>query len=377
MAKPIIFVIGASGNIGSATIQALSTKYADKLEIRAGVRNPDKLTKLNCLSPQLSRQKWGQKEKLKETLKGVDALFIVTAGGISLSLLCSHFEMANLLSLSLEHQAMSEVYHTSPLAKYADKLEIRAGVRNPDKADKIKLPGVTIVQQKWGQKEKLKETLKGVDALFIVTPGVENRGPWPLQSREAAKETDVKFILVVSVLTNSLTDTIFGRQFTELEGKVSSLGVPYAFLRLPLFVDNKLGIQRYHSGPVYLLWSLSPDKPFTPVVVEDAGNAAAVILSDYTKHTNKTYSVVSDRYTHSDLAKAFTEGSRKRIKYVQVPYDACKRRFLGKGYPEWQVDGILEIFKLIDNDSCPPVNNQADLSVYKTLTGEEPTSIKA
>ena len=284
MAKPIIFVIGASGNVGSATIQALS-------------------------------------------------------------------------------------------AKYADKLEIRAGVRNPDKADKIKLPGVTIVQAEMGAKEKLKETLKGVDALFIVTPGVENRGPLAIATAEAAKEADVKFILVVSVLTNSLTDTIFGRQFTELEGKVSSLGVPYAFLRLPLFVDNNWGSKDTIQGQSTFYGPVSPDKPFTPVVVEDAGNAAAVILSDYTKHTNKTYSVVSDRYTHSDLAKAFTEALGREIKYVQVPYDAAKQAFLGKGYPEWQVDGILEIFKLIDNDS--PVTNQADLSVYKTLTGEEPTSIKA
>ena len=42
MAKPVVFVIGASGNIGSATVQALSVKYSGKVEIRAGVRNPDK-----------------------------------------------------------------------------------------------------------------------------------------------------------------------------------------------------------------------------------------------------------------------------------------------------------------------------------------------
>ena len=46
MAKPVVFVIGASGNIGSATVQALSAKYSDKVEIRAGVRNPDKADKL-------------------------------------------------------------------------------------------------------------------------------------------------------------------------------------------------------------------------------------------------------------------------------------------------------------------------------------------
>ena len=46
MAKPVVFVIGASGLIGSATVLALSAKYSDKVEIRAGVRNPDKADKL-------------------------------------------------------------------------------------------------------------------------------------------------------------------------------------------------------------------------------------------------------------------------------------------------------------------------------------------
>ena len=284
MAKPVVFVIGASGNVGSATIQALSTKYADKLEIRAGVRNPDK-------------------------------------------------------------------------------------------ADKIKLPGVTIVQAEMGAKDKLKETLKGVDALFIVTPGAENRAPLSIATAEAAKEAGVKFILAVSVPIASLTDTIIGRQFSELEGKISSLGVPYTFIRLPHFIDNNWGFKDTIQSQSAFYSPINGDKSFTAVVVEDAGNAAATILSDYTKHTNKTYTVVSDRYTDNELAKAFSEVLGKEIKYIQVSYDATKQAFLGNGYPEWEVDSLLEIFKLIDNDA--PEINQSDLSVYKTLTGEEPTSVKA
>ena len=283
MAKPIIFVIGASGNIGSATIQALSTKYADKLEIRAGVRNPDK-------------------------------------------------------------------------------------------ADKIKLPGVTIVQAEMGAKEKLKETLKGVDALFIVTAGgVENRVALALTTAEAAKEADVKFILVISA--PSLEDTIIGQQFANFERKVSSLGVNCAFIQLSFFVDNNWGLKDTIQGQSAIYSPVNPDKPFTAVVVEDAGNAIAAILSDYTKHTDKTYHIASDRYTYNDLAKAFSETLGREIKYIQVPYDAARQGMLGKGLPQWQVDGLLEMFKLIDNDS--PVTNQADLSVYKTLTGEEPTPMKA
>ena len=51
MAKlAVVFVIGASGNIGLATLQALSSKYADKLEIRAGVRDPEKADKVKAIA---------------------------------------------------------------------------------------------------------------------------------------------------------------------------------------------------------------------------------------------------------------------------------------------------------------------------------------
>ena len=41
-----MFVIGASGKVGSATVQVLPSNYTDEVEIHAGVHNPDKAEKL-------------------------------------------------------------------------------------------------------------------------------------------------------------------------------------------------------------------------------------------------------------------------------------------------------------------------------------------
>ena len=283
MAKPVVFVIGASGNIGQATIQALSSKYADKLEIRAGVRNPDK-------------------------------------------------------------------------------------------ADKLKLPGVTIVQAQMGDKDTLINTFKGVDALYIVTPATSNRAALTIHTAEAAKEAGVKFILVVSIPTAGLTDTIFGQQLSEIETNVSQFGVPYSFLRLPFFVENNWGFKDPIKNDSTIYSPVDPTKPFNAVVVDDAGKAGAVILANYTKHFNTTYTISSDRYTNDDLAKIFSEALGHQIKYVRIPYEAAKQAFLKIGTQEWQVDGLLELFKLVDNSSDA---FNTDLSVYKTLAGEEPTSIKS
>lgn len=261
-------------------------------------------------------------------------------------------------------------------SKYADKVEIRAGVRNPESADKLKgLSGVTLVAAEMGgDRDKLVSTLKGVDALFIVTPGTKARAELSIATAEAARDAGVKFLLVVSVLTADLTDTIFGAQFTKLESTISGLGVTYAFLRLPLFTDNYWGFKDTIKSQSAFYNAIDPSKPFTPVLVADAGNAAAAILTNPTGHANRTYNLVSDRHTLSEVAAIFSEALGRQVQYVQVPFEAAKQALLQIGFPEWQADGVLELDKLINGGS--PVTNQGDLGQYTAITGEKPTDIR-
>ena len=284
MAKPVVFVIGASGNIGLATLQALSSKYADKLEIRAGVRNPEK-------------------------------------------------------------------------------------------ADKVKaIAGVKVVKATQGDEAQLLTAFSGVTSLYIVVPGVENRAELSIKTAEAAKEAGVKHLVVLSALTTEHKDTVFGKQFTKIEGAISKLGVPYTFLRLPLFVENYFGFKETIEKMSTIITPVNPSKSFTPVVVGDAGKAAAAVLADPSKHASKTYVIVSDRHTHNDVAKAFSEALGKEITVTTSTYEEAKKFMMGLGFPEWQVDGILEVYKLIDSGSS--TTNQENLSNFKDITGEEPTNLK-
>ena len=261
-------------------------------------------------------------------------------------------------------------------AKYSNEVEIRAGVRNPEKADKLKnIPGLTVVQATMGDKENLKTTLRGVDALYIVTPGVQNRTHLTVATAEAAKDAGVKHLLVVSVNIARLANTIFGGQFNEIEDEIGKLEVPHTFLRLPYFVDNFWGFkdQIVNEGTIY--YPIGPEKLFTPVVVEDAGKAGAAILAHPSKHAGKTYNLVSDRITFGDIATTFSDALGKQITYTHITYEAAKKSFLELGFPEWQINGILEQFKLFDSGA--PETNTANLSDYETITGGKPTTVKA
>ena len=223
-----------------------------------------------------------------------------------------------------------------------------------------------------GDEKKLGETLKGVHALYIVTPTTENRAQLTIATARAAKEAGVKHILVVGGASAEMKDTIIGQQLFEIESAVSQLGVPYTILHLSLFVDNYFAFKDSIKGQGAIYCPVDGTKPFPAVVVADAGKAGAAILVDPTKHANKTYTIISNVHTYNDVAAAFSEALGKTVTYNRMPYDTAEQAFLGMGVPDWQVEGLLKMYKMIDSGS--PFVNEGNL---QEITGEQPTSLKA
>ena len=260
--------------------------------------------------------------------------------------------------------------------KYSGTLNILAGTRDTasEKVASLRsLPGVTILHADMNNKEGLRDLLTGVTSLFIVTP--TNGFRLAIGAAEVAKASGVKHILTVSVLTVELTDTIYGKQYGELESSVKHLQIPYTFIRLPPFVDNYWAYKR----PIQQNSSFStpgdPTKPFSAVVVEDAGKAAAAIMAEPEKHYGKTYKLISNRHTLNELAAAFSQALGKNVKYERISYNDCRRRLVEVvGFSEEDADGILEIYRLTDEE-CPMVDDP-EMSHFNQITGEKPTSLK-
>ena len=258
--------------------------------------------------------------------------------------------------------------------KYASKVEIRAGVRNPDKADRLKaIAGISVVKAEMGSAE-LKSTLQGVDTLFIVTPGAENRAELVISTAKSAKEAGVKHQVLVSALIADRQDILFGRQFTEIETSVKALGVTYTMLRVSVFFENNLRFKDMIKSQGTIYYPVDPSKTLSTASVGDIEKAAAAILVNPANHANKTYTIISDLHSYGDVAAAIGEALGKTVTYNQVSYDAATQAFLGKGVPEWRVGGLMEVCKLINNGD--PVMSTTESSDYNLIAGEQPTSLK-
>jgi len=74
---------------------------------------------------------------------------------------------------------------------------------------------------------------------------------------------------------------VFGCQLSEVEDKVSKLGVPYTFIRPNFFMKNyHLYFKTSIVEQATIYFPVDPDTQFMPIAVNDIGKASTVILAN-------------------------------------------------------------------------------------------------
>jgi len=76
--KPIALITGATGKVGFATCKAINNRFSLYLEVRGGIRNPLKATKLSILE-KIQQVKFDTTDQtsLREALRGVERMFLI------------------------------------------------------------------------------------------------------------------------------------------------------------------------------------------------------------------------------------------------------------------------------------------------------------
>jgi len=255
---------------------------------------------------------------------------------------------------------------SSLVKRHGNKLNIYAGVRDPGTFQKME--GVEVVQADMGKPEELTEVLKDFDRVFIVTPGHEDRTKLVLNALDACKNASIEYALILSIPTVE-TDTIFGKQCKPIEQAAKKSGLNgYSIIRLPLFIDNHFMNVKSIKEKETFSDPRNAYKLHTPVAVSDVGKASADLLAKPRKHYGKTYTLVMPPFNLIDFSKAISKAVGKQVLVTTVTYQQAKEAFLEMGFPEWQTDGILELYKSIDEGKPGTLYKQR--GDIKLITGE-------
>lgn len=238
----------------------------------------------------------------------------------------------------------------SLVERHGSQVDIYAGVRDPTKFEAMN--GVTVVKADMGDTDSLTQLLQqyNFERVFIVTPGHQDRTKLVLNAVEACQASaSVKFVLFLSVPTVD-TKTIFGEQCKPIEqaAKKSSFKGGFTTVRLPLFIDNHFAHVKDIKEKNTFFDPRNPYKLHTPVAVSDVGKAAADILAKPRKHYGRTYTLVMPPFSLMDLCRAWSKALGKQVLVTTVSYERAKEDFMALGFPEWQANGVMELYKSID-----------------------------
>lgn len=259
------------------------------------------------------------------------------------------------------------------LLKNVPANQIKALVRDEQKAKSLIDKGVTITIGDYENKLALNNAMQGVNKVLLVSGLDENRLEQHKNVIDAAKTAGVERIVYTSVamedVSSSVMKDFMGSHF-QTEDYIKESGLSYTLMRNSLYMD---------VIPMFI-----GEKPNETGVVLPAGNgkvafalreemaeALANVLIDDT-HTNKVYNITNaEAYSFSDVAGALSELYGKEIAYTSPETDDFAAQLKEYGVPEFVIQLTVGFATDIKNNLLNIVSNDLE-----SILNRKPTTLK-
>ena len=246
-----------------------------------------------------------------------------------------------------------------------------AGVRdaspdNPKNAPLLAMSGISLAQADMSKPETLAPAIAEGSTVFVATPGHIDRTALTQAAVQAAVAAKAGHIVVVSLpVVTVAKSTIFGDQFKSIEAAVKSSGIPFTLVRLPMFMDNVLGQPIKDMSSVFM--PVVADQDMSSISVRDIGCGVANVLQTPEKYAGRTLNLAGVTTNFTATVAAYSKVLGRTINYTQVPPEAAKASMMGAGWPEWQVDGVLELMALVNEKDPSGLIPKADDNTFEVL----------
>ena len=233
---------------------------------------------------------------------------------------------------------------------------VRALVRHPDKL--AATPGVEVAIGDFDDADSLAAALVGVDHAYLVGASSPDQVSQEAAFIDAAVAAGVEHIVALSVIgadSPGVEALRFGAAHQRVEAALTGAAIEHTLLRPNGFFQNLLGQAAAISGANAIFSPLSPAAGVSYVDVEDIAAVAALALTE-PGHTGKAYTLTGpEALTDDEIAVRFTQVLGRPIAHTQVPLEATKEALAGSGYPQWNVDGLAELFAFYETGGAAGV----------------------
>jgi uncharacterized protein YbjT (DUF2867 family) len=228
-------------------------------------------------------------------------------------------------------------------ALLASGAEVRAVVRNPEKAAVWKARGVELATADYDDAAALEVAFRGVEGAFVMIP--PNFAPSPDLRESKATIAAIARALETARPPKAVYLSSIGAQQTSglglitalhlLEEAFAALPIPGAFLRAGWFMENCAWDLRAAQEQGKLFSYLQPlDREFPLVATADIGKVGADALRQSWKGNRFIEVAGPHRCSPSEIAATFESVLGRRVEAAAVPRDTWVKTFVAQGTPE-------------------------------------------
>ena len=220
---------------------------------------------------------------------------------------------------------------------------VRAFVRNEEKAQSLKDAGAEIYVGDLDKGETIDAALDGVDKVYFCTWNGPTAAAQGKNIVEAIKRVGTKpFVVRHSAFGADNSELI--QQINEVDDSLDESGIPWTRIKPTFFMQNLMmaSTSIQSDGNIYWDWA---DGKVGMIDIRDVAECALGALTGKAEQGKEYILTGRESISMHDVADSFSKTLGKEVNYVAVPHEVSKESMMGMGFPEFIVDGYIELSK--------------------------------
>lgn len=239
------------------------------------------------------------------------------------------------------------------LSGAAADVNIRAAAHSIENLKKIvKSDIVEPVEMDYDKPDSLKDALKDVDRVFLLTPFQSDMVELSSNFlKEIENAGNIKHIVKLSVMGADSEPGIIGsRLHRQVEKMMEDTGIPFTFLRPNFFMQNFVNFFSQSIKEQGAFYLPAGDGRVSFVDVRDIASVAVQTLTknNVGRHNGKAYNITGpEAISYGDVARILSDQLGKKISYVDISEDAARKGMKESGWDDWTINYMMELFNII------------------------------
>ena len=263
-------------------------------------------------------------------------------------------------------EVVKQLLGVAPAVSIKAAVHSRQNVKKVRDGDRVK-----VIPIDYNERDTLREALKDVDKLFLLTPDVPNAPDLASNAVIEAKKAGIGHIVKQSVMGADLeADVGTMRLHRQVEDIIEQSGIPFTFLRPNEFMQNFINFHTPSIKGNNAFYIPLDDAKVSLVDVRDIAAIAVKSLIDEDKHKNKTYLITGpEALSYHQVAEVLSNATGRKISYVNISEEEAKAAMKEIGMSDWLINTVSELSDYFRKGKASEIS-----SAVEEVTGRKPIS---